>query len=145
MTQFSEALRLFITNAGSQSRLDVAGEVDLATVGDLRDHLDLLVTSGTGDVVVDMAAVTFCDAVGLHVLLDAHEALRTSGRNIRVVNPSRPVTRLLQLTAVDTILLVPAPLGRTTSANHRPRTCRSPGRPGPVDRSSSAAATDADR
>ena len=58
----SEALRLFISNVGSRSCLDVGGELDLGSVDDLGDHLDLLVTSGTGDVAVDMAAVTFCDA-----------------------------------------------------------------------------------
>ena len=62
MSDLSEALRLFITNTARRSRLEVGGEIDLATVDALRDHLALLVESGTGDVDVDMAAVTFCDA-----------------------------------------------------------------------------------
>ena len=65
MSDLFEALRLFIINAGSIARLEVGGELDLATVDALREHLDLLVESGTGDVEVDMARVTFCDATAL--------------------------------------------------------------------------------
>ena len=145
MSDLSEALRLFITNAGSRSRLDVAGDIDLATVADLRDHLDLLVTSGRGDVAVDMEAVTFCDATGLHVLVDAHEILQTSGRHIHVVHPSPSVLRLLQLAALDTVLLADAPVERTIADDPRPRACRSRGTRGSGDRTSQEGATDADR
>ena len=41
----------------------------MATAGALRDHLELLVEYGTGDVDVDMAGVTFCDAATLTLLV----------------------------------------------------------------------------
>jgi len=104
MSDLFEALLLFITNTGSESRLDVGGELDVATVGSFGDHLALLVDAGTGDVDVDMALVTFCDAAMLRVLLAAHEQLSVHGRRLRVVNASRPVRRLLQLTDLDTML-----------------------------------------
>ena len=65
MSDVSEGLRLFITNTAPRSRLDVGGEIDLATIDALRDHLALLLESGTGDIDVDMAGVVFCDATVL--------------------------------------------------------------------------------
>ena len=108
MSEPSEALRSFITNTGPRARLDVGGEIDLATVDAVRDHLALLVEAGTGDVEVDMAAVTFCDATVLRVLLSAQQTLAVDGRRLQVVNASAPTTRLLQLAGLDTSLLAPA-------------------------------------
>jgi anti-sigma B factor antagonist len=126
MSDLSEALRLFITNTAPRSRLDVGGEIDLATIDALRDHLALLVESGTGDIDVDMAAVTFCDATVLRVLLAARQTLHAAGRHIQVINPSVPTARLLQLAGLDTILLASA----HREPQHRPhlptRTCRAP-------------------
>jgi len=105
MSDLCEALCLFITNTGRRSQLDIGGELDCATVGAVRDHLELLVESGTGDVDVDMALVTFCDAATLSVLVTVHHQLAALDRHLRVINASRPVIRLLELTALNTMLL----------------------------------------
>ena len=107
MSDLSEGLRLFITNTAPRSRLDAGGEIDLATVDALRDHLALLVESGTGDIDVDMADVTFCDATLLRVLLAAHQTLDAGGRHIQIINPSAPTVRLLHLAGLDSTLLAP--------------------------------------
>jgi anti-sigma B factor antagonist len=127
MSDRFEALRLFIVHTGSIARLEIGGELDLATVGTLRDHLDLLVESGTGDVEVDMARVTFCDASGLSVIVAAHHGLAEVGRRMRIVAASSRVLRLLQLTALDVFLAdaavtrVDIPPGRTVVAQHLQR------------------------
>ena len=121
MSDLFDALRLFITNTGPIARLEIGGELDLATVGALRDHLDLLVQSGTGDVEVDMELVTFCDASGLSALVAAHHQLAAVGRTLRIVGASSRVARLFQLTALDVMLpdaeVTPMdiPLGRTVA------------------------------
>ena len=43
----------------------------------------------------------------LRVLLAARQTLDASGRHIRIINPSAPTARLLQLAGLDTILLAP--------------------------------------
>jgi anti-sigma B factor antagonist len=105
MSDLSEGLRLFITNPGSRARLDVGGELDLATVGAFRQHLELLVEAATGDVDVDMALVTFCDATMLGALVTAYHRLTPVDRDLHVINASPPVVRLLELTALDAMLL----------------------------------------
>ena len=124
MSDLSEGLRLFITNTAPRSRLDAGGEIDLATVEALHDHLALLVESGTGDIDVDMADVTFCDATVLRVLLAAHQALDAGGRRIQIINPSAPTLRLLQLAGLDTTLLAPPHRGSPQRPKPSRRACR---------------------
>ena len=120
----SEALRLFITNTGRRARLEVGGEIDLATIEAVRDHLALLVEAGTGDVDVDMAAVNFCDATVLRVLLTAQQALAVGGRRLQIVNASAPTTRVLQLAGLDTIFLAPPHRDLQPRPHLAKRTCR---------------------
>jgi anti-anti-sigma factor len=80
------------------------GELDVGTVGPFADHLALLVDASTGDVDVDMALVSFCDAATLRVLVTVHQQLRERDRRLRVINASRPVMRLMQLTGLDMML-----------------------------------------
>jgi len=124
MSELSEALRLFITNTARRSCLDVGGEIDLATVDALGDHLALLVESGTGDIEVGMADVIFCDATVLRVLLGAHQTLDAGGRDIRIINPSAPTVRLLQLAGLDTVLLAPPHREPQHRAHLGKRACR---------------------
>ena len=105
MPDLFELPRLFITNSGAVSRLEVAGELDVATAGALRDHLELLVEYGTGDVDVDMGDVSFCDAATITVLVATRQQLERTGRDLHVIAVSRPVERLLELTGLNAILL----------------------------------------
>ena len=45
--------------------LEMGGELDLGNVHTLRDHLDLVVDAGTGNVDVDMTQVSFSTRPGL--------------------------------------------------------------------------------
>ena len=88
MTDPSSDLRLFVVNTAAQTRLEVGGELDVGTVGPLRDHLDALIDNGIGAVHVDMSLVTFCDSTTLSVLAGAFTRLREAHRPMRVINPS---------------------------------------------------------
>lgn len=75
----------------------LAGEVDLASVAALTSALDRALREGEDDVVVDTAALTFCDASGLGALAVAHAALARRGRRLTVVNPPRRLRRSMEL------------------------------------------------
>jgi anti-sigma B factor antagonist len=128
MSDLSGALRLFITNTGPRAQLDVGGELDVATVGRLADHLALLVDAGTGDVDVDMALVTFCDAATLRILVNVHQQLLGRHRRLRVINASQPVIRVLQLTGLDTMLGATPDVDRPIRQTPSGRTSPGPGR-----------------
>src|SRR4051812_29563634 len=91
MTDLSSDVRVFVVNRGSVTLLEVGGELDLATLSTLEDHLDLAVEQGRGDVVVDMSQVRFCDSTALCALVAAHRRAAAAGRRVGVINPSRCV------------------------------------------------------
>jgi anti-sigma B factor antagonist len=63
---------------GSPPVLQVGGELDLATAGQLATALQQALAADA-TVVVDMAEVTFVDASGLRVILQAAESLDGAG------------------------------------------------------------------
>jgi anti-sigma B factor antagonist len=73
----------------------VTGDIDLASADRLRDALLPLVKRGT--VVVDGAEVTFCDSAGLRVILLANHEAREAHTAFRLVAPSEPLNRVLEL------------------------------------------------
>jgi anti-anti-sigma factor len=89
---------------GNPPELQIVGEVDLSTVDALRIALqDALDTDPT--VVIDMAGVTFIDAVGLHTVLSVAAGQNGAGP-LQLVNAPR-VTWLLDLVGMnDEVLIV---------------------------------------
>lgn len=71
------------------------GEVDLATVEDLRERVADALRGPHPDVVIDLSAVTFMDAAGLRPLLEARAQL---GDRLWLRDPSESVLMLLDLT-----------------------------------------------
>jgi anti-sigma B factor antagonist len=95
-----EDLRLFTINGGTSTRLEIGGEIDLGSVDALRDELGMIVESGTGNVEVDMSAVSFCDSTGLCALIAARQHLDTRGRRLSIINASSHVARLLDVSGL---------------------------------------------
>jgi anti-anti-sigma factor len=75
----------------------VAGEIDLATVNELRAALDAL----DGRIVVDLATVSFLDATGLGVLAGTRKRLRSCGGDLRLRAPQDQVRRVLEVAGCD--------------------------------------------
>jgi len=98
-------LRVFISHVGTRTRLEVGGEVDLATADQIAERLAMIAEFGGGDVDVDMSLVTFCDSTGLKVFLNAAQRLNGDGRALRLTRASDQVTRLLDLTGTHAVLM----------------------------------------
>ncbi|MEU9476526.1 STAS domain-containing protein [Streptomyces sp. NPDC048191] len=77
----------------------LAGQIDIFTVPGLRTDLGALVADhgGRPRVIVDLGGVTFCDAHGLGVLINAHQTAVRRGGTVRVVVPQGRVRRLLRI------------------------------------------------
>ncbi len=87
-------------------RLVVHGELDMATAPALRSRIEAVERRSTPVVGVDLSDLSFMDVSGIRVLVDAARRAKAQGRKIVVLNPRRPIQRLLELTAVDTVLEV---------------------------------------
>ena len=78
----------------------VTGDIDLSTVGPLRERLSELADSGE-TLIVDLNRVTFIDSAGLGALVGAARRAAAHGGSLHAVC-ARPQTRkLLWLTGVD--------------------------------------------
>jgi anti-anti-sigma factor len=78
----------------------VAGELDLASVPELRAALEAAAQSGL-PVVLDVSDVTFIDSTALGALLRANDELASDGPGMVLVCPGGPVRRLLMLTRLE--------------------------------------------
>jgi anti-sigma B factor antagonist len=78
--------------------LIAAGEIDAHSVPALLAALDPLPVGG--DVRVDMSAVDFMDSSGLRALIDAHQRAESAGRRVVVVQPSKAVRRVIEISGL---------------------------------------------
>ena len=82
----------------------VNGELDLVTAPQFERGLNDVIASTDGDVVVDLANVTFIDSTGLRVLLLAHDHLSKTDRLLSVRSPSVQAIRLLEICGLRALI-----------------------------------------
>jgi anti-anti-sigma factor len=82
----------------------LAGRVDVSTVSRIRDRLHNAVDSGTGEFVVDLAAVESIDATGLGMLVGTQRRAVRAGRTMVLRAVPTRVARLLQVTKLSRVL-----------------------------------------
>ncbi len=96
-----EDLQVVVRASATAVLIRVSGELDLSTAGFLSDVLSAQVAAGGPALVeVDMAATEFCDSVGLSALATARAELQEAGRTMTIVEPSRAVRRVLELSGM---------------------------------------------
>jgi anti-sigma B factor antagonist len=87
-----------------------AGELDLATASQLVRAIATAANGLPPRVLVDLAAVEFCDSAGLRALLGAaREVEARAGRLVVAVTPGGAVDRLLELAGLREFLHVRPP------------------------------------
>ncbi|WP_265558973.1 STAS domain-containing protein [Streptomyces hygroscopicus] len=84
--------------------ITLRGEIDHDTAGGLRQAL----LPGDGAVpqrtVIDLSAVTFMDSSGINTLITAHRAAQGDLGWLRLVGPTEPVRRVMQIVGLDTVI-----------------------------------------
>jgi anti-sigma B factor antagonist len=74
------------------------GEVDIETVGQIREQLESVTASGVRHVVLDLRGVTFVDSTGLHLVLETDAASRAQGWEFGLIGGPADVQRVFDLT-----------------------------------------------
>jgi len=95
-----KALTIRVRHERGYAIVSVAGEIDIATVAQLRERLFGLATSGC-PLVADLDQVSFIDAAGLGVLVGAARRAAASGTSLHVVCARHQTRRLFRLTGLD--------------------------------------------
>lgn len=92
-----DACSICVGNIDGISIVEVAGEVDIATVSLLAKALDDAVHSAKGHVIIDAQQLTYIDSAGLQTLLSAHRNLRDGGRSMLIVGCHGIFYRLMKI------------------------------------------------
>ena len=91
-----------VVQGADRWEIRLEGEIDLAVRPALDDALQTaLRVDGTGDVALDLRAVTFADSSAVAWLLAADRRIRGHGGQMTIVGCSATVRDLLRLTGID--------------------------------------------
>jgi anti-sigma B factor antagonist len=77
--------------------------MDMAAIPILQDELAALEVNPS-NLLIDLSALKFVDSSGLKYLIDLHQRLRAADGTIELVDPSDPVTKLIELTGTQFLL-----------------------------------------
>jgi anti-sigma B factor antagonist len=98
-------LEISRTFDGPRLVLAVSGEVDMATVGGLRDALDRAAEESS-DVWLDLSELEFMDSTGLTALVASHQAMADGLGRLTIVCPHGPVLRAIEVSGLHEVLRV---------------------------------------
>ncbi|WP_128374585.1 STAS domain-containing protein [Streptomyces cavernae] len=103
--------------------VEVHGEIDMSTAGELAAHLDAATAVPEPCVLVDLRQITFFDCSGLRVLCRAESRAKEQGGSLRLVSDRPAMRRLLRaaglLTRFPPLPELPLP-GRPESGSAPP-------------------------
>lgn len=84
--------------------VSLQGELDAFVAPELRERLRLAIEAASGgELVVDLAHVTFLDSTILGALVGALRRMRETGGDLRLVYPQHPADRIFELTGLDAL------------------------------------------
>jgi anti-anti-sigma factor len=92
--------------AGGWHALQIEGEVDLATIGDVERAVKDVFDAGESNLAIDLCATSFMDSTGLRSLVMADRQFREAGREFAVIVKPGPITRLIDLSGLDNSLTI---------------------------------------
>jgi anti-anti-sigma factor len=117
-------LHLNIRRRDESAVISVAGEIDIASAGQLDDCIRKARSQYSPHLIIDLMEVDFMGSSGLRVLADASTDIEDHGGSVVIARPSAPVDRLLKISGLHHDLTV---YRTVESALHeRPPGIRSP-------------------
>ena len=94
-----------VAQQGQRTCLNLSGELDIATVGELEDALRTRLDAGE-DVVVDLRGLAFMDSSGVRALVAAHQSAQSGDASLVIVRAPRgtEVDRVIDVSGIATAL-----------------------------------------
>lgn len=101
-------LRVHARNLGNVAFLCMQGQIVTGETEILRNavHLQSGIQSAVSTVVLDMAQVSAVDAGGLGAMLELREQIQSRGIGFKIMNVSKFVGRVLEVTRLDSVFEV---------------------------------------
>ncbi|MGY0236712.1 STAS domain-containing protein [Longispora urticae] len=104
-----------VTEHGPVSVVTVSGEIDVATAPILQRRLAALYADDRLRLVVDLSGVTFCDSVGVGVLIGAARALHGRGL-VHLTGLCPLLVRLFEVTGIGPVFVIHPDLSSAIAA-----------------------------
>jgi anti-anti-sigma factor len=96
-----------VTPAQAQPMIvTLPAEIDMANAPDIGKQLAAACALGVKVVIADMTATTFCDTLGIRMLLLAWRRAAEHGTDLRLLLPNPAVLRVMGVLGVDAVLPV---------------------------------------
>jgi anti-anti-sigma factor len=106
------AFRVDVAREHDAVRVCPVGELDMATIGELRARIDKAIASGTGRLILDLRQTAFLDSAGLHLAVDTYDLAKLNGTAFAIIAGPPAVQRTFDIAGLSTQLpFVDAPRG----------------------------------
>ena len=86
--------------------IDVSGEVDIYTTPQFKDAVTEILQQGHIHIIINLTDVSYMDSSGFGTLLSATKRLRPQNGGIYLVGCNEAVSRMLDITRLNTIFTV---------------------------------------
>lgn len=104
MAEGSDHLQITVDGTGDTAHVRLDGELDIHTAPGVADAIASALDGGASTIVVDAAALRFCDSSGIQVLVQARERLIGAGGTLRVEGVHGSVEKVLAVTGLLDLL-----------------------------------------
>jgi anti-sigma B factor antagonist len=98
--------------------ISLTGEVDLYTAPEFKEQLVDVIGKGATKVVVDLTETTFIDSTTLGVLVGGVKRLRPDGGLLTLVCSDRNITKIFEITGLDTVFPIYATLAEAVETTN---------------------------
>jgi anti-anti-sigma factor len=112
--------RVDVTQRIGGVRVCPVGEVDLATVAQLRACLEEAIASGARRVILDLRDTTFLDSSGLHLAVEAVASAASNGTEFAIIAGPPDVQRTFDVAGLSELPFVDVPDRRETRSSSKP-------------------------
>jgi anti-anti-sigma factor len=93
--------RIDVRQEADGVRICPAGEIDVATIGRLRERLDEAMVPGVSRLILDLRDVTFIDSTALHLALDADARAARNGTAFSIIAGPPAVQRTFEVAGMS--------------------------------------------
>jgi anti-sigma B factor antagonist len=94
-------LGVSVSQGAANSVVTVVGELDVISADDLRAALGELLEEGRTRLIIDVTGLTFCDSMGLRLLLEFLDRSTKSGGFLRLAGVRGVLERVLTVTGLN--------------------------------------------